>query len=120
MGAVRRAFEQSLAERGIQIPLLKELAPSVAWIRRDSRERKNFSSVVNFQDPASGRTALHIAAAEGLVDVCQRILSREDFSAVNAEDKQGKTALAYAEAAGHTEICQMIRRAGRVEKLQLQ
>lgn len=109
---MRRTFEQSLAERGIPAPRLKELAPPIVRPRRDSRERQNFSSVVNAVDKASGRTALHFAAIEGVMEVCQRILGREDFQAVNHKDKDGNTALFYAVEFGHTDICHLIRKAG--------
>merc|ERR1712137_1259246 len=52
-----------------------------------------------------GRTALHVAAQALLSDLCMVILSRPDFTEVNAVDISGKTALHTAAGVGLDEVC---------------
>ena len=42
---------------------------------------------------SEGRTALHFAAGSGLSEVCLALLTRADFTEVNAKDDAGRTAL---------------------------
>ena len=65
------------------------------------------TQVVNACDECSG-TALHFLAAEGHVQACRALLSREDFEEISARNGIGSTALHIAAANDEEEICKMI------------
>ncbi|CAK8987905.1 unnamed protein product [Durusdinium trenchii] len=65
------------------------------------------AKVVNACDECSG-TALHFLAAEGHVQACGALLSRDDFVEINARNGIGSTALHIAAANDEEEICKMI------------
>jgi hypothetical protein len=60
-------------------------------------------------DVIEGRTDLHIAAAEGLYDVCAAILGDEGYQSdiLHARDTNGWQAIHEASRAGHTEIVKL-------------
>lgn len=65
------------------------------------------TQIVNACDECSG-TALHFFAAEGHVQACRALLSRDDFVEMNARNGIGSTALHIAAANDEEEICKMI------------
>jgi len=69
-------------------------------------KRPSFSEV-NKQNK-QGQTALHIAAAAGLDDVCMSILARPDFTQVNATSIDGSTALHIAAQARLSVACMVM------------
>lgn len=65
------------------------------------------TQIVNACDECSG-TALHFFAAEGHIQACRALLSRDDFMEINARNGIGSTALHIAAANDEEEICKMI------------
>jgi len=65
------------------------------------------TEIVNASDECVG-SALHFIAAEGHVEACRALLSRCDFTQVNARNGIGSTALHIAAANDEEEICKMI------------
>merc|ERR1711941_105624 len=67
-------------------------------VAKDILKRKDFTVLDN--KDASGGTALHAAAKNGLVDLMAAILRRTDFSEADASDSGGRTALHWATVRG--------------------
>jgi len=61
-----------------------------------------------------GRTLLHIAAAQGLSNLCSLILEREDFTKLESLDKERATALHLAAANRQASCCRAIVESGRL------
>ena len=59
---------------------------------------------------AAGRTALHLAAANGHVTTVETLLHNN--ADPNVRDADGRTPLALADAAGHREVVDRLRAAG--------
>lgn len=72
--------------------------------------RADFTGV-NTQTP-TGSTSLHSAVLNGLLDVCQAIARREDFTEALALNRDGQTALQLARQFGHHEIAALLEGAG--------
>ena len=70
-----------------------------------SRLPSHISGEVNAKSSIAGSTALHWAAEKGLADVCMALLSRADFTELNAKDDNGQTALSLAAEKGLGDVC---------------
>jgi ankyrin repeat protein len=66
------------------------------------------SSTVNKRDPVDRGTALHWAARLNLVEVCQALSERQDFTAADARDTFGLTALDWARQEGHAALISVL------------
>lgn len=55
-----------------------------------------------------GRTALHVAAATGLLSLCGALLDHPAYVEQDAKDHDSRTALHHAASHGHSEVCHLL------------
>ena len=53
-----------------------------------------------------GKSALHLAAENGSIEVCEALLTRNAF--INSKTKSGWTSLHYAAMKGYTQLCDFL------------
>lgn len=66
---------------------------------------------VNFKGD-NNDTALHVAASEGYLKVCETLLDYGECTAIDSKNNQGRTALHIACMKGHLQIAQLLVRSG--------
>jgi hypothetical protein len=103
---MKRKLEEKTPKEQRAIKLIKSITTGdVAEAKQLISEMSN--EEINAIIDRSGSTALHLAAFEGMKEVCELILTKNPET-INAVTKDSYTALHFAAVKGHNEVCKLL------------